>query len=65
MLLEQFELGLSAQTLQILFGLGLGLAFGIAAQISCFCLRRAVASDEGQDTQAAAIWIMAFAVAVG
>ncbi|MEL7116245.1 MAG: YeeE/YedE family protein [Pseudomonadota bacterium] len=65
MLLETYDWGLEARTLQILFGLGLGLAFGIAAQISRFCLRRAVASDDGPDRSAAAVWVMGLAAAIG
>ena len=50
--------------LQLLFGLALGLAFGVAAQMSRFCLRRAVAGEDGGDASARAVWIMALGVAV-
>jgi uncharacterized membrane protein YedE/YeeE len=64
MLLETYEFGVEARTLQLLFGLGLGLVFGVAAQISRFCLRRAVAGEEGADGSAAAVWLAALATAV-
>lgn len=65
MLLELYDWGLEARTLQVIFGLALGLAFGVAAQISRFCLRRAAASDAGADGSAGAVWLTALAVAVG
>ena len=64
MLLENYDWGLDARTLQLLFGLGLGLIFGVAAQISRFCLRRALASDSTDRGQAGAVWVTAFAVAI-
>ncbi|MEL7093706.1 MAG: YeeE/YedE thiosulfate transporter family protein, partial [Pseudomonadota bacterium] len=50
--------------LQLLLGLGLGLVFGIAAQITRFCLRRAVAGEDGPDRPALAVWLLALGVAV-
>jgi len=64
MLLEYYDWGLEARTLQLLFGLGLGLVFGIAAQISRFCLRRAVSGDSTDRGQAGAVWVTAFATAI-
>lgn len=64
MLLESLDTGLDARSLQLLFGLGLGLIFGIAAQISRFCLRRAVAGDMAERGSAAAVWAAAFASAI-
>ena len=64
MLLETYDWGLDARTLQLLFGLGLGLVFGIAAQISRFCLRRAVAGPADEQGSAAAVWLTAFATAI-
>ena len=49
MLLESLPFELPIQTVHVVFGLILGLVFGIAAQISKFCLRRAVAGDESND----------------
>ena len=64
MLLETYDWGLEARTLQLLFGLGLGLVFGVAAQISRFCLRRAVAVDSEDRGSAGAVWLTAFATAI-
>ena len=64
MLLEYVDLDLPVQTLHLAFGVVLGLVFGIAAQISRFCLRRAVAGEGGPQGSAAAPWLMALAVAI-
>lgn len=64
MLLENYTGSLEPRMLQVLFGLGLGLLFGIAAQISRFCLRRAVSKDSPDRGQAAAVWLTAFATAL-
>jgi len=65
MLLEYLPFDLPAQTLHLLLGALLGLAFGIAAQISRFCLRRAVAGEDGVDRSALSVWLVALAVAIG
>ena len=62
MLLEYVNSDLN---IQVLFGLLLGLLFGVAAQVSRFCLRRAVAGEDGADLSALSVWMLAFAVAVG
>lgn len=64
MLLEQYDWGLDARTLQILFALALGVVFGVAAQITRFCLRRAVAPEAADQGQAGAVWLTALAVAI-
>lgn len=64
MLLEIYEGSLDPRMLQVLFGLALGLVFGIAAQISRFCLRRSVSFDSSDRGQAGAVWVTAFAVAL-
>lgn len=64
MLLENYTGSLEPRTLQVLFGLGLGLLFGIAAQISRFCLRRAISADSPDRGQAGAVWLTAFATAL-
>lgn len=64
MLLETYDWGLETRTLQLLFGLGIGLIFGVAAQITQFCLRRAVAGDSGDRGTAGAIWLTAFATSI-
>ena len=65
MLLETLPFDLPVQTVHLLFGALLGLVFGVAAQISRFCLRRAVAGDDGVDPSALSVWIMALGVAIG
>ncbi|MDJ0640342.1 MAG: YeeE/YedE thiosulfate transporter family protein [Paracoccaceae bacterium] len=64
MLMETLDLGFEARTLHIFAGLLLGLVFGVAAQISRFCLRRAVAGDMAERNSAAAVWVTGFAAAV-
>lgn len=64
MLLENYDWGFDPRTLQLLFGLGLGLVFGAAAQISRFCLRRAVAGEGREKGPAAAVWLTAFATGI-
>ena len=64
MLLETLDLGLEARTLHLIAGLVLGLIFGVAAQISRFCLRRAVAGDAGERGSAAAVWVSGLAAAI-
>jgi uncharacterized membrane protein YedE/YeeE len=61
MLLEYISSDLNVQ---VLFGLALGVIFGIAAQISRFCLRRSVAAEEGADRAGLAVWLLAFATAI-
>ena len=64
MLLDNYTGDLDGRTLQILFALGLGLVLGAAAQISRFCLRRAIVAEAPDRGQAGAVWITAFAVAI-
>lgn len=64
MLLENYTGSLEPRMLHVLFGLALGLVFGIAAQISRFCLRRAVAQNSADRGQAGAVWLTAFATAL-
>ncbi|ABV93029.1 protein of unknown function DUF395 YeeE/YedE [Dinoroseobacter shibae DFL 12 = DSM 16493] len=47
-----------------LFGLALGLAFGVLAQRTRFCLRRAVAGAPEDRRSAAGVWLTALAVAL-
>lgn len=65
MLLETLDTSLSAQTLQLVFALVLGLVFGAAAQASRFCLRRAVAGENGANSSALSVWLSALAFAIG
>lgn len=64
MLLEYYDWGLDARTLQVLFALGLGVVLGAAAQITRFCLRRAVAGEAAERGAAGAIWLTALAAAI-
>jgi uncharacterized membrane protein YedE/YeeE len=48
----------------VIFGLGLGLAFGVLGRITGFCLRRAVAGDRAERRPAAGVWLMALATAL-
>ena len=53
---------LTAPQAAVIFGLALGLFFGVLAQITRFCLRRALV---GSDRRAAAgVWLMALAIAL-
>jgi uncharacterized membrane protein YedE/YeeE len=64
MLLENFDWGLEARTLQVLFALGLGIVLGAAAQVTRFCLRRAIVGEGRDRGQAAAVWATAFTVGI-
>lgn len=64
MLLETFDLGYEVRTLHLIAGLFLGLIFGAAAQVSRFCLRRAVAGEPSERGSAAAVWATGFAAAI-
>ena len=55
---------LTPRTASILFGLGLGVAFGVLAEITRFCLRRGLIGGGGDNRSALAIWLTALAVAV-
>ncbi|CUH86397.1 putative inner membrane protein [Phaeobacter sp. CECT 5382] len=52
----------SAREVSVLFALGLGLVFGLLAQITRFCFRRAVVGEDRR--QAAGVWALALAVSV-
>lgn len=64
MLLEMLELDWEMSRVQLAIGLALGLFFGIAAQISRFCLRRAVAGDVAERRPALGVWLSAFFMAI-
>ncbi len=64
MLFEYYDLGLEARTLHLIAGALLGLVFGVAAQISRFCLRRAVAGPREERGSAGAVWLTALAAAI-
>ncbi len=64
MLLETLDFGGEVRSLHLIAGLVLGLVFGIAAQISRFCLRRAVAGDAEERGSASAVWVSGLAAAL-
>ena len=55
---------LTAPQVSVFLGLALGLIFGALAQVTRFCLRRAVAGDASERRPALAIWLTALAAAV-
>ena len=62
---EQLGLEIDPRTASVLFGLGLGALFGALAQLTRFCLRRAVAGDTAAERGAArGVWLAALAVAL-
>lgn len=64
MLFETFELQISPVFASVVFGAILGLAFGVAAQISRFCLRRGVVGQGAGRKAALGVWLSALAVAI-
>ncbi len=64
MLLETLDLEMETRALHLIAGLLLGLLFGVAAQISRFCLRRAVAGDAAERGSAGAVWVTGLAAAL-
>ncbi len=62
---EQFGFEtLTAPQAAVFFGLALGVAFGALAQVTRFCLRRAVAGDASERRPALAVWLTALAASV-
>lgn len=55
---------LTAPQAAVYLGLVLGLAFGALAQVTQFCLRRALAGERAARRPALAVWLVALAVAV-
>lgn len=64
MLFETYDIGVDVRTAHLVLGLILGLVFGVAAQISRFCLRRTIAGEDGERGAAAAVWVTGFATAL-
>ncbi len=64
MLFETYDPGVDPRTVHLFFGLALGALFGIAAQISRFCLRRAVAGPRPERRAAAGVWLTGLAMAM-
>lgn len=63
MLFELYDLPFDVQGSHLLLGLALGLVFGIAAQISRFCLRRGLIAGPGR-APALGTWAAALATAI-
>jgi uncharacterized membrane protein YedE/YeeE len=61
---ESLGLSIPAPQAAVFFGLLVGLAFGALAQITRFCLRRAVAGDAGDRRPAGGVWALALAAAL-
>lgn len=59
-----FAFGLTPRVVAVLAGAGLGLAFGILGQRTRFCLRRGIAGEPGERSEALGIWAMALAVSI-
>lgn len=60
---ETLGLSLEPRQAAVVFALIIGLAFGALAEVTRFCLRRAVAGDAGERAPAAAVWLAALATA--
>ena len=52
----------TAREASVLFALGIGLVFGVLAQLTSFCLRRTITGSDR--SQAVGVWALALAVAV-
>ncbi|MFX0545908.1 YeeE/YedE family protein [Roseovarius sp. S1116L3] len=63
MLFELYDLPVDAQGARLILGLALGLMFGIAAQISRFCLRRGLVAGPDR-APALGTWAAALATAI-
>ncbi|MEM8554633.1 MAG: YeeE/YedE family protein [Pseudomonadota bacterium] len=61
-----YSLGLEIdpRTASVYFGLALGLVFGVLAQLTRFCLRRALIGERAERSSAAGVWAAALAVAL-
>jgi uncharacterized membrane protein YedE/YeeE len=53
---------ITAKYISVLFGLGLGVLFGVFAERTKFCFRRSLVGDDRK--QATGVWLMALAIAV-
>lgn len=61
---ETLGLDMDPRAASVLFGLGLGALFGVLAQLTRFCLRRAVAGDTQERAPARGVWLTALVVAL-
>ncbi|MBT8412303.1 MAG: YeeE/YedE family protein, partial [Octadecabacter sp.] len=61
---ETLGLDMDPRTASIWFGVALGVAFGSLAQVTRFCLRRALIGPETERAEARGVWAMALVAAV-
>lgn len=61
---ETLNLGITPQDAALWVGAALGLCFGGLAQVTRFCLRRALIGTPGERAEARGVWAMALIVAV-
>ena len=61
---ETLGLGVTPQVAALWFGAAIGLCFGALAQVTRFCLRRALVGPLAERADARAVWAMALVVAV-
>ena len=61
---ETLGLEITPQAAALLFGAAIGLCFGALAQLTRFCLRRALVGPMAERADARAVWAMALVVAV-
>ena len=61
---ETLGLDMDPRTASVWFGVALGMAFGILAQITRFCLRRALIGPEAERAEARGVWAMALVAAL-
>ena len=64
MLYELYDTEISPVFASVLLGAGLGLVFGIAAQITRFCLRRSLVGTGADRSSAFGVWLTALLVAL-
>jgi len=60
----ELAFGLTPRTASVLIGAGLGLAFGVLAERTRFCLRRGIAGEPDERPAALGVWAVALAVAL-
>lgn len=58
-----FEI-LTAQQAAVWFGLGVGIVFGVLAELTRFCLRRGLVGEGPERRAALGVWLSAFALAI-
>lgn len=64
MLFETFDTEITPMAASVIFGALLGLVFGVAAQISRFCLRRGIVGGGAERSSALGVWLTALLIAI-